>query len=105
MTAASWDFSRFNVIEWRFSISAHCQWGKRGDVDGARTDGLGNVGCPFGGGELVFPVWITLLLASFQLTWLAKARVAREEKEEEESGVAFQSDRSHFNKTQLESMK
>merc|ERR1711879_2372 len=63
MTAASWDFSRFNVIEWRFSISAHCQWGKRGDVDGARTDGLGNVGCPFGGGELVFPVWITLLLA------------------------------------------
>ena len=67
-----------------------------------RTDGLGNVGCPFGGGELVFPVWVALLLlfTSLQLAWLAKARVVREE-EEGESGVALQSDRSHFNKTQL----
>ena len=48
-----------------------------------RTDGLGNVGCPFGGGELVFPVWIALLLlfTSLQLAWLAKARVVREEEE------------------------
>ena len=86
MAAASRDFSRFNVIEWRFSISAlHCHWGEREEtwIVHGRTDGLGNVGCPFGGGELVFPVWIALLLlfTSLQLAWLAKARVVREEEE------------------------